>query len=83
MIIGVDWLEDHNPMWAYWKKKVMKLPHSGKRIQLQLQGIKPDLTMCVRVSTHKLKGLLKKKVVTHCVHLNLVPTSSAGDSYYV
>lgn len=46
------------------------MPHKGKRIQLQ--GIRPDITKCIRVSTHKLKGLLKKKSVTHCVQLRSV-----------
>jgi len=37
-----------------------------------LKGIKLDLTKCVRVSAHKLKGLLKKKSVTHVVQLRSI-----------
>jgi len=70
MILGADLLEDHSHMWVHWKKKIIKIPHNGKRIKLK--GIKPDLTKCVRVSAHKLKGLLKKKSVTHVVQLRSV-----------
>lgn len=70
MILGADWLEDHSPMWVHWRKKVLRIPHNGKRIQLK--GIKLDLTKCARVSAHKLKGLLKKKSITHCVQLRQV-----------
>lgn len=26
MIIGADWLEDHNPTWIHWSKKLMHFP---------------------------------------------------------
>jgi hypothetical protein len=24
VILGADWLEDHNPTWIHWKQKLMK-----------------------------------------------------------
>lgn len=67
MILGADWLEDYTPTWVHWKKKLMRFPHNGRRIQLQ--GVKDDLSRCTAVSAHKLQGLLKKKAVTHCIQL--------------
>lgn len=60
MILGADWLEDHSPNWIHWKKKLMRFPHNGRRIQLQ--GIKDDLSKCTDVSAHKLKGYSRKKL---------------------
>jgi len=67
LILGADWLEDHSPMWLHRKKKVMRIPHNGRRIQLQ--GLQDDTSRCFKVSSHKLKGLLKRKAVTHCVKI--------------
>jgi hypothetical protein len=44
MIIGADWLEDHSPMWIHWKKKILSLPHKGKRIRLR--GLQPNTSKC-------------------------------------
>ena len=67
MILGADWLEDHSPMWLHWKKKIMRIPHQGRRIQLR--GLQEDTSRCFKVSPHKLKGLLKQQAVTHCVKI--------------
>ena len=32
IIMGVDWLEKHSPTWIHWSKKMMRLPHMGRRI---------------------------------------------------
>lgn len=34
MILGMDWLETHSPMWVHWKKKKMRFHHNGKRITI-------------------------------------------------
>lgn len=78
MIFGADWLEDHSPMWIHWKKKLLKLPLNGKRIQLK--GIRPVVTKCAKVSVHKLKGLIKNHAITHCVHLQAVSPAADHDS---
>lgn len=44
MIIGADWLEDHSPMWIHQKKKILSLPHKGKRIRLR--GLQPNTSKC-------------------------------------
>lgn len=60
-------------------KKVIKIPHNSKRIQLR--GIRTDLTKCVRVSPHKSKGLLKKKSVTRVVQVrSVLPTAKSNPS---
>lgn len=74
MILGADWLEDHSPMWVHWKKKLLTLPHKGRRIKLK--GLHHHVAKCVQISPHKLKGLLKKKAITHCVQLKPVQLHS-------
>jgi len=44
IILGVDWLDDHSPMWVHWQQKKMRFMHQGKRIMLQ--GLKPDTINC-------------------------------------
>jgi hypothetical protein len=67
MILGADWLEDHSLMWAHWRKKLLRVPHKGQRITIQ--GIKYDIAQCTELPAHKLKGLLKRKAIVHCVEL--------------
>uniref|UniRef100_A0A0A9DEA6 Retrotransposon gag domain-containing protein n=1 Tax=Arundo donax TaxID=35708 RepID=A0A0A9DEA6_ARUDO len=72
MIVGADWLEDHSPMWIHWRKKIMRFSHKGRRIQLT--GLRDDLTKCKKISVHKLRGLIKRKAVTHCIQFqNVAP----------
>ena len=77
IILGVDWLDDHSPMWVHWQQKKMRFMHQGKRIMLQ--GLKPDTINYRPIACHKLKGLLKRKALTHIVQLQRVPLS-AGQS---
>jgi hypothetical protein len=65
MIMGADWLEDHSPTWTHRKKKQMKFPLNGKRVMIQ--RMRDSLTSCKAISVGKLKELLRRKVVTHCV----------------
>ena len=44
-----------------------------------LQGLKPDTINCRPIACHMLKGLLKRKALTHIVQLQRVPLS-AGQS---
>jgi hypothetical protein len=67
MIPGADWLEDHSPTWIHWKKKQMQFPLHGKRVMIH--GIKDDLASCKAIGAHKLKGLLKRSAITHCLEL--------------
>jgi hypothetical protein len=66
-IMGADWLEDHSLTWIHWKKKLMKFPMNGKR--LFLQGIKDNTSSCKSISVRKLKGLLRRSSVSHCIEL--------------
>lgn len=54
----------------------MKFPLHGKIVVLQ--GIRDDLTSCKPVSQGKLKGLLRRKVVSHMVNLRKI---SAKNDY--
>jgi hypothetical protein len=76
MILGADWLEDHSPMWAHWRKKLLRIPHKGQRITIQ--GIKDDIAQCTKLPAHKLKGLLKRKAIVHCVELLPVSLSEGS-----
>jgi hypothetical protein len=60
MILGADWLEDHSPMWIHWKRKLMKFTHNKKRVVLK--GVSDTVSHCTQLSSHKLKGLLKKRL---------------------
>ncbi|WVZ69199.1 hypothetical protein U9M48_018023 [Paspalum notatum var. saurae] len=64
VILGADWLEDHSPTWIHWKKKIMKFPHKGRRIQLS--GISDSGLPGTKISAHKLRGLLKRNGVVQC-----------------
>jgi hypothetical protein len=75
MILGVDWLEDHSPTWIHWKKKIMRFPHQGRRIQLA--GIRDSQQPCTYISPKKLKGLLKRNATTHIVLDQPVPETHA------
>jgi hypothetical protein len=66
-IVGQDWLEASSPMWVHWSKKVMKFTHQGNIITLQ--DMRNDVSHCPNISAEKLKGLLNKKAITHCVQL--------------
>jgi hypothetical protein len=30
IVLGIDWLECHSPMWVHWKRKIMRFNHMGK-----------------------------------------------------
>ena len=70
MMLGADWLEDHSPMLIHWKKKLLKFTYNNKRISLK--GVKDEARKCAQVSNHKLKGLLKKKAVTHVLEVKAI-----------
>lgn len=48
----------------------MRFTHEGRRILLK--GVIDEIRKCSQVSIHKLKGLLKKKVVTHMLELKAI-----------
>jgi hypothetical protein len=81
MILGADWLEEHSPTWIHWKKKIMKFPHNGRRIQIQ--GITAQTTACTGVSPTKLKGLLRRNVVAYCVELRGAPDTTQATGVHV
>jgi hypothetical protein len=60
MILGSDWLEDHSPTWR----------------RVLLCGLQDDITSFKAITSGKLKGLLRRKAVTHCVELRKVFPSS-------
>jgi hypothetical protein len=81
MILGQDWLENVSPMWIHWSDKIMRFTHQGKRITLQ--GLQGDQTQCPIISEAKLKGLLNRSAITHCVQLvgEIKRMSFSGNQY--
>lgn len=73
MILGHDWLEECSPMWVHWKNKVMKFTYQGKRITLY--GVHPETARCASISTRKLKGMIRRGVVSYCVEMSVLPIS--------
>ena len=81
MILGQDWLEECSPMWVHWRKKIMKFTYQRKRIVLK--GVRPEVVKCSPIGVHKLKGLMRRKAITHCIQLlpsTPQPQSSHPDS---
>lgn len=37
LILGVDWLSQHEPTLTYWSKGIMHLQYKGREIRLQAQ----------------------------------------------
>jgi len=58
----------------------MRIPHQGCRIQLQ--GLQDDTSRCFKVSPQKLKGLLKRKAVTHFVQVKKVDVPEILTDHY-
>jgi len=54
-------------MWVDWRKKLMRFTHKGTRITLH--GLKADLSKCTAISAGKLKGLIRRGALTHCVQM--------------
>jgi hypothetical protein len=77
MIIGADCLEDYSPTWIHWKKKKMKFPMKGKLVTVQ--GIKDDTSTCQPINARKLRGLLRRSVVYHCIELQKVSNGNVED----
>lgn len=67
MIVGEDWLEDCSPMWVHWRKKIMKFTYKGKLDHSP--GVHHEVTKCSAISAGKLKGLLRKGAISHCVQM--------------
>lgn len=65
VILGADWLEDHNPTWIHRKQKLMKFQHNGKHIQLQ--GLLSNTPSCTPIAPKKVKGLLRRQGLVQCV----------------
>lgn len=78
MILGSDWLAQHSPMWIHWKKKIMKFTHQKKRVVLK--GVTDVITTCKHITSHKLKGLLKKKAVQQVLKLEAICPLSKQDN---
>lgn len=77
LILGMDWLETHSPMWVDWKRKKMRFTYKGWRITLV--GVKDCTSQCLPLKSLKLKGLLKRGAVAQLVQLQAVqPTQSGG-----
>jgi hypothetical protein len=74
LILGMDWLEKHSPMWVDWKRKEMRFTYQGKRITLV--GVKDCTSKCLPLKLKKLKGLIRKGGVAQLVQLSAI----AGDS---
>jgi hypothetical protein len=68
MILGMDWLEKHSPMWVDWKRKKMRFFYQDRRITLT--GVKECTSTCLPVKSTKLTGLLRHGKVAQLVHLS-------------
>lgn len=76
LVLGMNWLKKHSPMWIHWKRKLLRFSYEGARISLK--GIKDSTSSCIKIKTKKLKGLVKKWGVAQVVHLCLVSTTCSA-----
>lgn len=58
LILSMDWLEVHSPMWVDWKRKRLRFSYKGQRITLS--GVKHCLSTFLLVKPLKLKGMIKR-----------------------
>lgn len=65
--LGADWLEDHSPMWAHWRKRMLRFTHEGRRVTLT--GIQDNKTLCKPVSARKMQGLLRRGAVQQAIQV--------------
>jgi hypothetical protein len=72
LVLGMDWLENHSPMWIHWIRKCMRFTYQGKRISLH--GVKEKTQSCLAISMKKLQGLLWKGGVAQMLQLSPVLT---------
>lgn len=70
MILWVDWLEEHSPMWINWKKKLLRFSHKGQRITLKC--VKDNTSNFFKLRVRKLRGLIKQGGVAHLIQLSPV-----------
>ncbi|RLN34410.1 uncharacterized protein C2845_PM03G18270 [Panicum miliaceum] len=73
IVLGMDWLEQHSPMWIDWKRKKMRFNHKEQRITLT--GVKDCLSKCTKLEGKKLRGLLRKGRVAQLVQLSAMQPS--------
>ena len=67
LVLGMDWLECHSPMWIHWKRKLLRFSHNGQHIALK--GMKDFPTSCHKIKVRKLNGLIRKGGLAQVVHL--------------
>lgn len=78
LVLGMDWLEIHSPMWIHWKRKLLRFSYDGKRIALK--GTKDSLSKCPKIKVRKLKGLVRKDSVAQMIHLCPITPDEPQDS---
>jgi hypothetical protein len=74
MILGMDLLECHSPMWIHWKRKMIRFTQNGKRIALH--GVKDYTSQCLKLKTNKLKGLVRRGAIAQLVQLSPITKQS-------
>jgi hypothetical protein len=77
MVLAMDWLENHSPMWVPWKRKILMFTHKKT---IFLHRVKPKIKSCLNISGKKLKGMLRKGGVAQILQLSHVLTPSKEDT---
>jgi hypothetical protein len=75
VIIGMDWLQSHNPMGIDWVGKRMAFWNEGKFVQLA--GVQAKIGSCQEVNPRVLTNMLHQAAVTEIVELQLVEADSS------
>lgn len=77
LVLGMDWLELHSPMWIHWKRKLLRFSYQGNCICLK--GTKDSTSSCLKIKPKKLKGLVRKGGIAQVVHLCPISTESLSE----
>jgi hypothetical protein len=67
LVLGMDWLESHSPMWIHWKRKLLRFSYQGARISLK--GLKDITSSCPKLKLRKLRGLVCKGGIAQVIQL--------------
>lgn len=67
VILGMDWLREHNPMIVDWKTKTIAIP--SPQGVLTLRGHDVESTECLVINSLQLQGLCNINFVAYMVQI--------------
>jgi len=72
-ILGMDWLEQFNPMQVHWAEKWLSFTYNG--VKVQLKGLTDTTTKLLSLSGDQLNALIRQNDVWCVVQLNALDSA--------